>query len=155
MIRDNMKLYKNFSTFFNNCHLCSKPNHFFTTCPLLHHFPDKDFLISKLNYSQPQIRTENKCIRKLKRTNAFKFLSKIRQQALEFQTNNDEDAEYGSFEPEEQEGLLITPRSIEKVDDTTPNRIYNDPNDDKEEIYSEAHSFSEAIVNIYRFSINK
>ena len=154
MIRDNMKLYNDFSTVFNNCQLCSKPNHFFTTCPLLHHFPDKHYLISKLNYSQPQIRTEKQCIRKLKRTNSFKFLSKIRQKALEFQTNIDEDAVSGFFE---QEGLLMTPpKSIDDFDDTEQNGVYNDPNDDEEEIHSEAHSFGDPIVNINIFySINE
>ena len=144
MIRDNMKLYKNFSSFSNNCNLCSKkPNHFYSTCPLLHYFPDKHFLISKLNYSKPQIRTEQKYKRSLKRTNVLKLLSIIQHKTFEYhKEKNEEDVGSEVFEQENQEGSVS---SLEKIDD-------NELNTNEVQFSSEPQSFSDAVVIFIYFS---
>ena len=67
MLRDNIKLYQNYSSFSYNCPLCSKPDHFFQNCPKLHHIPDNNFLISHFNHCTSQTRA--KIIRKRKKMN--------------------------------------------------------------------------------------
>ena len=77
MIRDNIKLYQNFSSFGQTCPLCSKPDQFFQNCSKLHFIPDRQFLISRLNRIQFQNRDKLNNGRKLKKLNSRKNLSKI------------------------------------------------------------------------------
>ena len=100
MIRDNINLSQNFSMFFYNCPICSKPNHFVRDCSKVHHIPEKSFIISKVNHSQPQVRFEQVLIRKLKRSNFRNLLSDVQNRALELQNklNDDKNSEDSDFE---------------------------------------------------------
>ena len=119
MIRDNIKLSQNFSSFFNKCPLCLKSNHFVQNCSKVHHIPDKNFLISKLNNSKHQIRIDQICIRKLKRSNFRKFLSDTQYKAMAFQKNMDEEKCSEYSEPEK-EMYMIQTRSLENFDNEEP-----------------------------------
>lgn len=76
MMRDNIKLYQNFSSFSHRCPLCSKSDHFFNNCPKLHHIPNRNFLFSRLNHFQFQPRDKNPNFRKLKKSN-FRCFSQM------------------------------------------------------------------------------
>ena len=116
MMRDNMKLYKKFSNFFGNCHLCSKPDHFFTDCSILHFVPDRNFIISKLNFSQPQIRSEKKYLRNPKKFKVLNSLTEIQDSAFEFQKNIDEEKASDCSEQESRDMLLIHSQNFEICD---------------------------------------
>ena len=93
MMRDNIKLYQNFSYFFYRCPFCYKNNHFLKNCPNLHYMPNKDFLISKFNFSQPQLNKNKFSQRKNKRCHFKKYPPRIqRKEAV------DEDLMIESYE---------------------------------------------------------
>lgn len=119
MIRDNIKLSQNFTSFYYKCPLCAKPNHFVQNCSKVHHIPDKNFLISKLNNSKHQIRIDQIQIRKLKRSNFRKFLSATQFKALAFQKIMDEEKFSECSEPEK-EMYMIQTRSLENFDNEEP-----------------------------------
>lgn len=87
MMRDNIKLYNNFSSFSQSCPLCSKPDQFFQNCSKLHYIPDRQFLISRLNHFQIQNRHLNNR-RKLKKFNSRKNFSKINKATLKIKEDS-------------------------------------------------------------------
>ncbi len=79
--------------------------------------PDKKFLISRLNYTQDQIRSEKLIShRKFKKSNVLHALSKIQNKALEFNDKIEEEKNSEAFDQESQEMLLINPSSFDKFE---------------------------------------
>lgn len=91
MMRDNTKLYGNFASFFYNCPFCSKKAHFLKDCSKLHYIPNKNFLISRLNFSEPHKNTKVIVQRKLKRYNFRRYLTKIQRSSFYIQKDLDEE----------------------------------------------------------------
>lgn len=71
MIRDKIKLYDQQEDLRIQCQCCERKTHTFFKCPLIHYIPDSDFLIKRLNYSNPQKRQTNPYSRKKKKFNAL------------------------------------------------------------------------------------
>lgn len=117
MIRDNIKLSQNFSMLFYNCPICSRPNHFVNNCSKVHHIPDKNFIISKLNHSQPQVRLEQILIRKLKRSNFRNSLSDWQNRAFDLQKKlyDDKNSEDSDFESREAHSRTLDNLEIEEL----------------------------------------
>ena len=59
MIKDQINIYKNFENFNGYCSCCLKKTHLVSECPKINYIPDKNFLISKLNFSHEQSRNKN------------------------------------------------------------------------------------------------
>ena len=112
MMRDNIKLYENFSSFSHSCPLCSKSGHFFQNCSKLHHIPDKKFLISRLTHFKQQTREKTLKRRKLKKSNFRKIFLKINETALKYKKINVEDS-LSEFKEEESKES-DTPLKIEE-----------------------------------------
>ena len=74
------------------CDSCKKKNHFLAKCPLLHYIPDKDFILSKLRYTQEQTRKEHKR-RQLKFMNALKHQNSIRDDAKSFELSSESESD--------------------------------------------------------------
>ena len=91
MMRDNLKLYQNFSSFFYNCPFCSKKAHFLKNCSKLHYIPNKSFLISKLNFSEPNKNKNVLFQRKQRHYNFRKHLTKIQRSSFYIQKDLDEE----------------------------------------------------------------
>ena len=91
MMRDNIKLYQNFSSFFYNCPFCSKNAHFLKNCSKLHYIPNKSFLISKFNFSEPHKNSKVIIQRKQKRYNFRRYLTKIQRCSFNIQKDLDEE----------------------------------------------------------------
>ena len=115
MMSDKIKLSQDFSMLlYYKCPLCSKPNHFIDSCSKVHFIPEKNFLISRLNYSKPNVRFEQILNRKLKKSNFRIYCSVIREKALDFQKNFEEnsDNESGEFQSRTLENLEIDDRKV-------------------------------------------
>ena len=105
MMRDNMTLSQNSSYFSYKCPICSQLNHFIKNCPKVHYFPNKNFLISRLNHSQPQVHSKNNFKRKLQKLNTLKLLSDVQNRAFDLQKDMDEEKSSEYSESENQEPL--------------------------------------------------
>ena len=101
MLRDNIKLYQNYSSFSYNCPLCSKPDHFFQNCPKLHHIPDNNFLISHFNHCKSQTRA--KIIRYRKKMNFRSNYSNIFLASIRINAKMCDDVKNNSMDLSEEE----------------------------------------------------
>ena len=52
MMKDKIRILKDFSAFDYKCHFCHKQTHLFFECPKIHYIPDRDFLIKKMNHQK-------------------------------------------------------------------------------------------------------
>ena len=109
MMRDKIRLLKDFSVFNYKCHLCNQVNHFFFDCPKFHYVPDQDFLIKRINFSVGQIRVKPFFRRRNRKINALFENFKIHLASLKF-------TDLGEDEEEEEE----MDQSINKNDEEEP-----------------------------------
>ena len=56
MMKDKIRILKDYSVFDYKCPFCNKKDHLFFECSKLHFIPDRDFLIKKINFSVEQVR---------------------------------------------------------------------------------------------------
>ena len=101
MLRDNIKLYQNYSSFSYFCPLCSKSDHFFQNCPKLHYNPDSDFLISHFNHCKSQTRA--KIIRNRRKMNFRSNYSDILLASIRIKAKIYDDVKNNSLDLSEDE----------------------------------------------------
>ena len=83
MIKDQIKIYKNYDIFHSFCPSCFNKNHLISECPLINYIPNRNFIIDKLNYSNIQQRTPNKKISLRGKYNALTHLLVIQAKTLD------------------------------------------------------------------------
>ena len=94
MIRDHVLLYNNCAPMKLRCFCCSQTDHLVSACSLVHFLPDKEKVIKKHTFYEPQLRYQE-YIRKNYRMNAFKSKSSLlvahkkAKEALELALKND------------------------------------------------------------------
>lgn len=71
MMKDKIRILKDYSPFDYKCPFCNKAHHLFFECSKLHFVPDRDFLIKKLNFSVAQVRTKPFYRRRTRKINAL------------------------------------------------------------------------------------
>ena len=55
-LKDQIKLYSNYSKIYMKCACCKKNTHIYNDCPLIHYIPDADFLIKRQIFPHSQER---------------------------------------------------------------------------------------------------
>ena len=95
MIKDKIKLYREYGDFDLICTLCSKKNHFSGECEKFHYYPDKDFLIKKYNYTSAQIERKLSNNRNKKKFNALLDNFLIQCSCLKYAGLDEEDSSEG------------------------------------------------------------
>ena len=103
MMRDKIKLLKDFSEFSDKCRFCRRGTHLIFECSKFHYMPDKDFLIKKLNFTAAQIRTIHPFRRRERKINSMHENFRVQCACLKFnnhldEEDDDEDAEIASFD---------------------------------------------------------
>lgn len=94
MIRDQVLLYNNCAPMKLRCFCCGQTDHLISACSLVHFLPDKEKVIKKHTFFEPQLRKQE-YIRKNYRRNAFKskisllIAHKKAKEALELALKND------------------------------------------------------------------
>ena len=71
MMKDKIRILKDYSAFDYKCPFCNKTDHLYFECSKLHFIPDRDFLIKKLNFSVAQVRTRPFFRRRTRKINAL------------------------------------------------------------------------------------
>ena len=84
-MRDKMVIYSNLEDLKKRCNSCLKKDHDIFTCPEIHYFPRKDFIIKRHLYSQPRTKREI-FKRNGKKHNAFKILHVLMEKMLAFES---------------------------------------------------------------------
>ena len=80
-IKDKGLLFNEFNNTFNGCLSCSNPGHSIERCPLLTYYPNKLFLIDRLNFSRPQKRRTFQ--RRSRNRNTFAFKKKVARSVMQ------------------------------------------------------------------------
>ena len=91
MMRDKIKVLKDFSEFGDKCRFCRKGTHLIFECSKFHYTPDKDFLIKKLNFTAAQIRTIHPFRRRERKINSMHENFRIQCACLKFNNHLDEE----------------------------------------------------------------
>lgn len=86
MIRDSLLFYNDYELSNLHCYSCGKSTHLINNCPFVTYYPDKDFIIKKHVYSQPQkrkafIRRNKKSLNSLIIKNDLEELIKMKKKA--------------------------------------------------------------------------
>lgn len=107
MMRDKIKVLKDFSEFGDQCRFCRKGTHLIFECSKFHYTPDKDFLIKKLNFTAAQIRTIHPFRRRERKINSMHENFRIQCACLKFNNHLDEE------DDDEEEGEIASNDEIE------------------------------------------
>ena len=84
-IRDNINIYEDYEDLYSKCYSCQEATHQVQNCPLLHYMPKREIILLKYLHTSPQCRNPKFIRKNRKRMGAFKFLTKIENDAFKFQ----------------------------------------------------------------------
>ena len=117
MMKDKIRILKDFSAFDYTCHFCHKQTHLFFECPKIHYIPDRDFLIKKMNFSVAQDRAQHVFRRRTRKINALFQNFKIHLASLKFNNFIEEEDEEEEFDSNvnnenEQDLPLLSPEKF-------------------------------------------
>jgi hypothetical protein len=103
MMKDQTKLYNDFSCFNGKCLICSKTSHLIDTCPVINYIPNTDFLLKKVYYSVDQNRDQFS--RKHKKFKVLHNYRIIQSKAAKIMEKNDDHSFSEASSVEEDEPL--------------------------------------------------
>lgn len=125
MMRDKIKVLKDFSEFGDKCRFCGKGTHLIFECSKFHYMPDRDFLIKKLNFTAAQIRTIHPFRRRDRKMNSMHENFRIQCACLRFNNHLDdeddeeeveitsiEDIQMGKFERRRKSNVKAAARAL-------------------------------------------
>lgn len=92
-LKDQILLYDNLNLLNIPCFSCSKTNHFYNDCPLVHFTPDREFIIKRHLFSGPQKERVIYSRKKKKKLNSLVLYKKIQGIKLNISENSDDDSE--------------------------------------------------------------
>ena len=98
MMKDKIRILRDYSAFDYKCNFCHKTTHLFFECPKIHFIPDRDFLIKKMNFSVAQARTHHVFRRRNRKINALFQNFKIHLASLKFNNFIEEEDEEEEFD---------------------------------------------------------
>ena len=173
MIKDQIKLYGDFSEFHTKCLCCEKSSHTFCHCPIIHYMADRDFLIKKSIFSKEQIRTKDFLRKKSKKR--MKNLKNIQENAIkatisiaEFLNNENEflileNPDENDIEEEYMSSLNIKNESEKKIIDFSskmesfkPTKFGQNAHQGETSIQKfPTNSFTEVVASLQEFNDNE
>jgi len=132
MIKDNIKFYQSYDSFFSKCQACFKQSHLMETCTLINYIPDHDFIIKKYNFSSFQRREKNMKFGQRKKYNALGNLPDTQKKALKVAFEEEE--KYDSGLSSDENDSLPFPSINQNVGKRQANKHFTNFNFSKHEI---------------------
>ncbi len=135
-IRDQIKLYDKHKLANSSCYSCGKSTHLYENCPLIHHIPDREFLIKRYLFHEKQIQNrsmifQRKFRRKFNALINFKGISSKIKDSIYIKENElRKDEEFFDYEKIDEESLLCNEnyKNMEENDS-----LENLPNENEED----------------------